>query len=476
MDFQPWENTILDLQQKLDAGELTSVALTEYCLEQIERFDQAGPRLNALTAINSEALDIARQLDEERKLSGKRSLIHGIPVVIKDNFNTYDMPTTASSQLLAHNQPSSDAVLVQLLRDSGAIILAKTNLSEFACHGWTEGTLIGQTLNPYDLTRTPGGSSGGTGSAVAADYAVAGLGTDTANSVRSPASATNLVGFRPTTGLLSAEGVIPVSRTQDSPGTLTKSVTDAAVLFDILAPRHDGFLYVDELAKGGLEGARLGLLMGNLGSDEDVLSVVHEAVARLESAGATVVEVEIEELDSNRISQECDVQLYEFKDSFNQFLKTQLDFPFESFEAMVASGGLFPPIARFMEKCAKTEFPRDDYSYQAQLNNRRRNIQITLNKMEDIKLDALIYPHQKILVEAVGKHSQAGRNGIVASILSFPSVVMPAGFSEPDDTAPRGVPIGLEFVGRPNDEAKLFRLAYAFEKLNSNNLPPILGK
>lgn len=475
MTYNPLEKSIIELQQAMDVGELTAQELTQFYLDRITELDTNGPRLNAISSVNADALKIAGELDRERQTSGKRSPLHGIPVVIKDNFFTKDMATTASSQLLADYHPTSDAELVRRLREAGAIILAKTNLSEFACHGWTDGTLMGQTLNPYDLTRTPGGSSGGSGTAVAANLSVAALGTDTANSVRSPASATCLVGFRPTTGLFSTEGVIPVSKTQDSPGTLTRTVTDAAVLFDYLASDDETRpSYLESLKDNGLKGKRIGLLTGNLGDDEAVVTVINLAVEMLQFGGAEVIPVDIPELDSDRVSKVSDVQVFEFQDELNAFIDSVGDWPIASFQDIVDSGKLYPPIQKFFERCASTEYPRDFEDYRQKLANIERNKTVTLEVMEKYALDGFVFPHQKILVEKIGALSQAGRNGILASTMGFPSVSVPAGFSTPSSTAPLGVPVGMEFLAKPGQEALLFEMAFAFEKQCQIRKQPVL--
>jgi len=233
--FNPLEKDVPALGEAMERGETTAADLVEYYLNRIELYDQQGPCLNAIVCINPNAIADAEKLDEERRAGKVRSKLHGIPIALKDNFDTFDMPTTAGSLPLKDSRPTKDAFVVSKLRQAGAVILAKTNLTEFARHGVTVGSLMGQTLNPYDLTRTPGGSSGGTGAALAANMAAVGMGTDTVNSVRSPSSANSLVGLRPTTGLLSRNGIVPCSSTQDMAGPLARTVTDIAILLDICA-------------------------------------------------------------------------------------------------------------------------------------------------------------------------------------------------------------------------------------------------
>src|SRR5258708_10483483 len=221
-------SSIADINAAFDAGALTSEKLIELCLARIKAYDQTGPRINAVITLNPKAIETARALDAERKAKGPRSPLHGVPVMLKDNYNTFDLPTTGGSKALVGNQPANDASVVARLRAAGAIILAKVNMSEFARGGVSFSSLFGQTYNPYDLTRTPGGSSGGTGASVAALFAIAGTGSDTGQSTRSPASANNLVGFRPSIGLIGRTGIMPNSYTQDTAGPMTHYVADRA--------------------------------------------------------------------------------------------------------------------------------------------------------------------------------------------------------------------------------------------------------
>ncbi|MCD4712653.1 MAG: amidase [Clostridiales bacterium] len=486
MIFQPLEKSIMELQNAMEKNEITSLELTRFYLDRIETYDQEGPKLNSIVTINKHAIDDAKRLDLERKNKGKLSNLHGIPIVVKDNINTMDMPTTASSVLLAENHPTRDAFIVEKLREAGAVILAKTNLSEFACHGFTDGTLMGQTLNPYDLTRTPGGSSGGTGAAVAANFAVSGLGTDTVNSVRSPASANNLVGFRPSTGLLSRGGIIPVTETQDTAGTLTRSVMDVAILLDVcvgfdpedvLSAEQSGHIptsYTEHLKLDGLRNKRLGLLSNAQGNDADVNRIMEESLQLMVDNGAEVIVVDVPEFEMNRIGKDCDVQYYEFKKQLDLYFSNAADCPVPNFQYLANSDRLYPVIADFIKECAQVEDPNQLEGYKDKLLNIIRNRSLAYYVMAEYKLDAFVYPHQNILVQHVGLQTQQGRNGMLASTLGFPAVTVPAGFSKKNHEAPIGVPIGIEFMARRWDEPTLFEIAYGFEQLSqSRTLPPM---
>src|SRR6185312_1877882 len=269
--------SVHDVQAAMAAGALTAEQLVRLLIARIDAYDKCGPAINSIIAVNPRALDHARAADIERRHSGPRSLLHGIPVLLKDNYNTADMPTTGGSSALLDNIAPHDAFTVKRLRDAGALIFAKANLSELARGGTTVSSLLGQTRNPYDLTRTPGGSSGGNGAAIAAGFALIGAGTDTIQSIRSPASANSAVGLRPTFGLISREGIIPWSYTQDSAGPIARCVADAAIMTDYMAGfdyqdpatwngiRRTPRTYTASLDKTGLAAARVGVVTNLLG-------------------------------------------------------------------------------------------------------------------------------------------------------------------------------------------------------------------
>src|SRR5262245_4940345 len=294
--------TVADINRAFDAGTLTSEKLVQLCLARIAEFDRKGPKLHAVMALNPKALDTARALDAERKTKGKRSALHGIPVVLKDNYDTFDMPTTGGSVLLEGSIPPKDAFVVKKLRDAGAIILAKVNMSEFASGG-TYSSLGGQSRNPHDLLRTPSGSSGGTGVAIAAGYAPIGLGTDTGGSIRGPSTSNGIVGLKPTHGLLSRSGIIPLALSFDTGGPMARSVYDVAVALGVMTgvdptdaatKKSEGNLQTDyaaNLRADALKGARIGIARDFLGSDPDVDWVVEASLESMRKAGVTVVDV-----------------------------------------------------------------------------------------------------------------------------------------------------------------------------------------
>ena len=296
--------TIADVNSALAKGTLTSERLVQMFLARIQAFDRQGPMLRSIITVNPKALETARELDAERKAKGPRSILHGIPIVVKDNIDTADMPTTGGSALLEGSIPPDDAFVVRKLRAAGAVIIAKANLSEFASAA-AHSSLGGQILNPHDLTRTPAGSSGGTGVALAAAFAMAGLGTDTGGSVRGPSTSNGIAGLKTTWGLVSRDGVIPLALTFDTVGPMARSVHDVAALLNVLAgvdpadastKLGDGRAtadYTQSLRADALKGARLGIARDFMGQDQDVDWVMEAAIDTMRKQGATVVDVRL---------------------------------------------------------------------------------------------------------------------------------------------------------------------------------------
>lgn len=484
--FTPYEKGIQEIQQALWTGETTSQQLVTYYLERIEKWDQGDKGVNALLCLNPQAMEQAERLDQARKEGSILGPLHGIPIVIKDNIDTADLPTTASCVELRENRPVKDAFLLQRLRAAGAILLGKTNLTEFARNGMSVGSLGGQTKNPYDLTRTPGGSSGGTGAAVAMNFAAAGLGTDTANSIRSPSSANSLVGLRPTVGLVSRTGLVPCTYKQDTAGPIAKYVYDCAVVLDAcrgydcqdtITATQLGKVpqsYLSGLAEDGLYEKRIGILMDNLGDDPDVLEVMETCFQKMEEAGAHLIQVSAPELETDRVFAECDVQRFETAISLNSYFSSVPGCPVKTLRELVEKGTLHPCVAEDLEACAQVENPYGE-AFMRQLSRAARNTRITQNLFSKHRLDALCYPHQQVLAVKIGEPCQKKRNGIVASTMGFPAITVPGGFSKPDQNAPIGVPVGIEFMGLPFSEPLLLRIAYAFERLSMYRRPPQLG-
>lgn len=480
------EATVAAIHGALASGLFTCVQVVEFYLDRIEAYDDGGPALNAILSVNPRALETARELDRtyaaNRRMAGS---LHCIPAIVKDNVDTVEMPTTGGSVILGQSRPPDDAFIVQRLRAAGAVILAKGNLTELARGGTTVSSLGGQTLNPYDLSRTPGGSSGGPAAAIAANFGVLGIGTDTGQSVRSPASANSLVGLRPTRGLISRDGIIPFSSTQDEAGPITRTVEDAARMLDVITgydpadpitafgvsktpPSYTAFLRPD-----GMTGARIGLVTNLLGNDpvhSEVNAVLRDAAALMAGLGAEMLDVEISNLSD--LTSELALGGFEFKEAFNDYLadlgptarvKTLSEF--------ILAGPIHPSIRDGLIAAQEVEDGLNDPEYGQRLLRRQHLRQAITTVMADNELDALLYPHQRRLVAALGE-PQLERNGALSNGTGFPALTFPGGFSTPTASAPDGVPIGIELLAREWSEPLLLQLAYAFEHAFHRRKPP----
>lgn len=494
--------SIADINAAFDAGALSSEKLVNLCLARIKAYDQAGPHVNAIIAINPKALEYARALDAERKAKGARSPLHGVPIILKDNYDTYDMPTTGGSKALVGSMAPDDAFTVAKLRAAGAVIIAKANLSELARSGVTISSLLGQTLNPYDLKRTPGGSSGGTGVAVAALFGIAGTGTDTGQSTRSPASANNGVGIRPTFGLISRDGIIPGSYTQDTTGPIAHYVADAAIMMDYMA----GFDAADTATWAGvgkvpksfggglnaksLKGARIGLVTNLFGDGSHpehaiVKAVTMKAVEAIRAQGADVLAIDIPEANGPR-DNGGGLSVGEFE------TRWQMDEYFASLgpkgkyhtleEYVAAAGNTNPAVLSGLKKALTVKDARHDPEFGKRLERQAQFRNALLRVMEKNKLDALFFTHQRrLVVPAAPNADQVERNGFMASSTGLPAITIPGGFSPASRDAPIGVPVGVEFLGRPFSEVKLINLAYSLEQATKfrhlpQSTPPLPGE
>jgi Asp-tRNA(Asn)/Glu-tRNA(Gln) amidotransferase A subunit family amidase len=362
------------------------------------------------------------------------------------------------------------------MRKAGALILAKANLQEFARGGMSVSSLGGQVLNPYDLTRTPGGSSGGTGAAIAANLGLLGTGSDTGQSIRSPASANSLVGIRPTRGLVSRAGVIPNSLTQDEIGPITRTVTDAAILLDVMAgydpadpitafsngriPKSYAYL----LDRDALKGARIGVMTDLMGKDErhqEVNKVMEDVIAKMQSLGATIVRFDFPEYA--KLAAVVSTSRYEARTVMESYFATLgSNAPVKSFADLVATKK--SAVQKTLEAELAVADGMNSQAYKDRTLNRDRLRLVVANKMAELKLDAILYPLQKIVVARVSDPDQLERNGTLSNGTGFPAVTFPGGFSTPSASAPLGVPVGAELLGLDYSEAKLLAYAYAFEQ------------
>lgn len=468
--------TIAEINQAFDTGVLNSEALLRMYLRRIEAYEEAGPRINAFINLHSDPLAEARALDEERRRTGPRSPLHGIPVVLKDNFNTVDLPTTGGSVSLKDVFPARDAFVVRQLREAGAIILGKTNLTEMV-HAQLDSSLGGRTNNPWDLSRTPGESSSGTGAALAANFAAIGLGSDNGQSIRSPASANGIAGLKPTIGLVSCSGVLPSSLSHNACGPLARSVTDLAYLLDAIAGFDpNDFLtrrslgripgsYTDFLDPQGLAGARIGVIQQLLRDGpehQEVNRVFLAAAQRMDSLGATVFPVRIPELERY---QDILTDRFEAWDLLNRwFSELGPTSPFRDMDDFLERGTYDPAIVPRALQRRDHSGPEHHAEYHRRLIRMQEFQDLLVEIMDRYALDALLYPIQLTLVAQHG-HPNSQRTGFIASAAMLPALNVPAGYSSPLDTAPSGVPVGMDFLGRPFDEGRLIRLAFAWETL-----------
>jgi len=486
--FQLMEASVSDIRRATQSGKLTCHSLVQQYLDRIEAYDQQGPAINAMLYVNPKALEQADAMDQAFKRGAKLKPLQCIPLVLKDVFDTADMPTTGGSLALKGMQPAKDGFTVVRFRQAGALILGKTNMHELALAGVTVSSLGGQTKNPYELTRTPGGSSGGTGAALAANFATVGTGSDTVNSIRSPSSANSLVGVRPTRGLISRAGVIPVSFTQDAVGPITRTVADAAVMLDVMAGYDPDdpvtafgigkvpATYTAFLDRNGLKGVRIGVLRTLFGSGPDhqeVNRVMASAFEVLKKHGAILVEVTDPAFDTGMLASDLDVQKWEYKYDLNNYLKAQPNPPVHSLAELIATGNYYKPsLEKFLASAEAQQNGLNEPDYkdrQVKIDDLRVRL---ANALAKDNLVALVYPHQKRLPVMIGDLNQAERNGILASLTGFPAITVPAGFSARTASAPIGVPVGIEFLGQPFSEPQLLKLAYAFEQATHARKPP----
>ncbi|KAL1798111.1 hypothetical protein ACET3X_002148 [Alternaria dauci] len=499
MPFDAREATIDSVHHALYSGLSTCREVVSSFLANI---DAHNHRTNAIITLNPNALAIADDMDEQLSSGNATGPLFCVPILLKDNYDTADMPTTGGNLALAHSQPLEDAPSVTAFKKAGAIILGKANLHELALEGISVSSLGGQTINPYDSTRTPGGSSGGTGAAVASSFCVFGTGTDTVNSLRSPASANSLCSIRPTRGLITRTGIMPISTTHDVIGPIARTIKDVATALTVMtttgydAADNDTALvpspirnidYTSSLHTTELKGLRIGVLNGFFNrTDSPEVTPVNNAMdavmSRLQAAGVTLVPIDEPIYNATAIQSAYDVQRFEYRELMDAYL------------ARPSLGGVHPPTladlyARRAGNGTQGEFLvlPSQYEYvntalvsstsNATYHDRQagiRNLTLALlNTFTSNSLNAIIYPEQKNLVVKIGASSQAGRNGILAALTGTPVVTVPAGFSESSEEAPVGVPIGMEILGRPWEEEKLLGIGYAVERLLKVRKSPV---
>ncbi len=475
--FDVVERTIPELQHAMETGQVTSRQLVEQYLARIAAYDQRGPMLNAMISLNEHALDEADGLDRERVRTGPRGPLHGVPIIVKDNYDAVGLSTTAGSIALTEWHPPDDAFQVARLKEAGAVILGKANMHEFAYGVTTVSSLGGQTRNPYDPTRNPGGSSGGTGAAVAANYAAAGMGTDTCGSIRMPSFHHALVGLRGTQGLSSRDGIIPLALTQDMGGPLTKTVTDMAIILDAtvgvdpadeVTERSRGHVpesYTTFLTDDGLRGARIGVvdwLLGDAPEDQAVADVIRVALDDLETAGAEVIDIELAEVPD--FLQGASLATTEFAPQLADYLRTP-GTPVQSLR-QILDAGLYHAAVEDRYRRAVAATGLDSPEYLDALGQREPLRRVLRQVFDDERLDAVAYPTLRRTAAHIGE-PQRGNNCAISAKSGFPAIVVPAGYAED------GMPVGLELLGPAWSEGELIRLAYSYEQRTRHRRPPV---
>lgn len=476
--FDAREATVEGVHNALFNGLTTCRAVVSAFIARIEEFN---PVVNAIITLNPEALPIADDMDLQLAAGNATAPLFCIPILLKDNYDAVGMNTTGGCLALAGSKPTVDSPAAAAFKQAGAIILGKANLHENALEGLSVSSLGGQTVNPYDHTRTPGGSSGGSGAAIGTSFAVFATGTDTVNSLRSPASANSLFSFRPTRGLITRAGVLPISYTQDTIGAMARNLKDLAAALTVMAsigydPRDNatalappeawGRDYSAALYGGSLKGLRIGVMEGlfnNTPSAETtpVINVMSDVLSSLAAAGVELVNITETVYDSSTISAQLDVQTSEYRELLDAYLSNpELEGDHaKTFNELYTSGEFLVIPSQYGYVNTAFVSSTGNASYIAKQRG-IANLTTTLRAtFAPNNLDAVIYPEQKNLVVKIGSPSQSGRNGILAALTGSPVVVVPAGFSPPTADAPVGVPVGMEILGRPFSEAKLLNIA-----------------
>jgi len=485
-DINLIELTIQQAQQAIKTRQITCEELTHRYLQRIKVYDQPG-KLNAIIYLNPNALHRAQQLDIRFRTTGAMQTLHCIPVILKDNFDTADMPTEAGSIALKGSIPPDDGFMVRRLREAGAIILAKSNMGEWAFSPYeTISSTHGETRNAYDLSRVPAGSSGGTASAIAANFAIVGMGTDTGNSIRGPAAHLALVGIRSTIGLTSRDGIVPLLLNRDVAGPLMRTVNDTATVFTIIAgyDANDPITshlkgkknidYSQNLDTNGLHGARLGVLRQLYDTDNadfDVIDLMDQALKDLRKAGATIIDpFEVERFEElSKATGFCS----RFRFDLEQYLRTLGDAaPIKTLDEVFTRKQYLEQSHKAMQWAMNED--RDPFSQtppciDVQGDPRRRQLlDAILAAMDKHQIDAIIYPSWSNPARRLGDaDSPHGNNSeVIAPHTGQPAITVPMGLTTDH------LPTGLQFLSRPYDEHKLFQYAYAYEQATKHRRPP----
>jgi amidase len=489
--FHLLEATIHDVQAALRAKQVTCRRLVELYLRRIEAYDKAGPALNAVQTVNPHALRDADRLDAAFNAAGPTGPLHCIPMLVKDQVATSDMPTTFGSVLFKDFVPQKDATIVSRLRAAGAVIIGKSTMGEYAAGYLSSAS--GAIRNAYDPRRHASGSSGGSGAGVAANFAVVSIAEDTGGSVRGPAAVSSLSGLRPTVPLVSRFGMMPARPSTDTLGPIARTVRDAAILLDVIAgydpndpvtaqavgqiPKS----YTSFLTPDGLKGARVGVIRQPMDPKADpasedyrkVKTVIDRAIGALRTSGAEVVDpVMISDL-IDRVNKPYDGNVFETEPAMNAYLAQYPNAPYKTLREILLSGKVVPSRTRVLMTSVGRS--TEDAGYLPILRSMQETRQLVFGIMADLRLDALVYatfdhPPAEIgpgdMTNPALETTGVGSNRRLSPILGFPAITVPAGFT------PDGLPVGIEFMARPYAEPTLFRFAYAYEQATHHRKPP----
>jgi Asp-tRNA(Asn)/Glu-tRNA(Gln) amidotransferase A subunit family amidase len=482
------EATVDEIHDAMEAGELTSQELVEGYLDRIERYDRDGPELNSIITINTTAVDRAADLDEQLEHDGFTGPLHGIPILVKDQVETAGVRTTFGSVACTDYVPETDATLVSQLKEAGAIVLAKTNLPDFAAAYFGFSSVNGQTKNPYDLERDPGGSSAGTGSAVAANLGTIGLGEDTGGSIRVPSANCNLFGIRVTTGLVSRSGLSPIVPRQDTAGPMARTVTDMTHLLDALigydpqdswsgtTARIDVDSYTNYLNEDGLDGMRLGVLRDRFGTDDapdakPVNAVVEDALETMRKAGAELIDpVSISTVE--KWIDETEVYGYYGAIHLDGFITERDGIPYDSLSDIVDDGAYHEDLG-LLEAIAQMDVdPEEELDFWRSSLGQETFRQDIMDTFAANDLDAIVFPDVQVVPPAISdlgeKYTTANfpTNTPIGAQSQCPAISIPGGLT--DD----GLPVGVELLGKPYQEHHLIEMAYAYEQIAEPRSPP----
>jgi Asp-tRNA(Asn)/Glu-tRNA(Gln) amidotransferase A subunit family amidase len=477
--------TIEDINKAFDAGALTSEKLVQLYLNRIEAYDKKGPRINAVITLNKKALETAKALDAERKAKGPRSKLHGIPVVFKDLFDTKDLPTSAGFLPMKNSQPIYDATVVARLRDAGAVILAKVNMSDWfgVPKRGDQSTVLGRTSNPYNLDLTPGGSSGGTGAALAAVFSQIGLGSETGVSIRNPTANNSVVGLAPTRGLIPRTGQVMTSFTQERAGPMARSVYDVAAMTDVVAGFDAEDLltiaspgktptesYTTFLDKSGLRGARVGVFRDLFRKGEthaEGVALVEKAIDQMQEAGAVIVDGISTGIDLFPLLEDTRTNTYEGQFSYNlYFRRLGPNAVIHNMDELIEKGGsLVKPgtVKAYREFNSLMHHP----DFLARRASQEAIKETVLELMDKYRLDVLVHPFKSLPPEPHIGERVAEKDNPLSSVTGLPALLVPAGYTKKENG-----PIAIEFLGRPFSEPTLFKLAYAYEQISKNRKTP----